>query len=59
MTFYEKGVVDRVCLAFVRWNGWGPPTSEYQIGEFCRATTYSESDSDHEFWILMEWLNGG
>lgn len=44
---------------FRKWNGWGPPTSEYQIGEFCRATTYSEADSDHEFWILMEWLNGG
>ena len=44
--------------AFIQWNGWGPPTSEYQINEFCRADAYSEEDSEHAFWILMDWLNG-
>jgi len=43
--------------SFVQWNGWGPPTSEYQIGEYCRAKTFSEEDSDYESSILIEWLN--
>ena len=42
---------------FIEWNGWGPPTSEYQIGEYCRAQTETEDDSDHAFQVLMEWMN--
>ena len=42
--------------AFVEWNGWGPPDSEYQISEFCRATTYTEYDSDQVFWVLKAWM---
>ena len=43
--------------SFIKWNGWGPPTSEYQIGEYCRAETLTEEDSNYEFKILMEWMN--
>lgn len=45
--------------AFIEWNGWGPPTSEYQIGEFCRSNTYSEEESEFMFWILKEWMDEG
>jgi hypothetical protein len=58
MTFYEKGIVDGVCLAFVRWNGWGPPTSEYQILEFCRAKANSEPETEEYTEILNGWING-
>ena len=42
--------------AFIKWNGWGPPTSEYQIGEYCKSNTYSETDSDYSFNILLGWM---
>lgn len=42
---------------FIEWNGWGPPASEYQIGEYCRSQTYSEMDSEFAFRVLMTWMN--
>ncbi len=42
---------------FIRWNGWGPPESQYQIIEYCREKTRNQADSDEAFEILLEWLN--
>lgn len=58
MTFYEKGVVEEACVAFTRWNGWGPPTSEYQIIEFCQAKAAHELEADEYTEILMRWMAG-
>ena len=58
MTFYEESQVKNVCLAFARWNGWGPPTSEYQILEFCQAKSKSEKQTEDYTEILTRWMNG-
>lgn len=42
---------------FIKWNGWGPPTSEYQIVEYCRDRTKSDYESDSAFDILLDWMN--
>lgn len=42
---------------FIEWNGWGPPSSEYQIYEFCREKAVSEEDSNRIFTILLDWMN--
>ena len=56
--FFEKSIIDDVCLAFTRWNGWGPPTSEYQIMEFCQARATSEVQAEEYTQILVGWMSG-
>ena len=58
MTFYEDSLVKSVCVAFTRWSGWGPPTSEYQVMEFCRAKIESEAQAKDYAEILTRWMNG-
>ncbi len=58
MTFYEKSIVDEVCIAFVRWNGWGPPTSEFQILEFCQSKAESAPKACKFTEILTGWMRG-
>lgn len=41
---------------FVKWNGWGPPTSEYQIIEYCQNRTSSEEEANVAFDILKKWM---
>ena len=58
MTFYEKTVIENACVAFTRWNGWGPPTSEYQIIEFCQARAENKLAAEEFTEILMRWMAG-
>ena len=58
MTFYEKSIVNEVCLAFTRWNGWGPPASEYSIIEFCKAKASNKPEAKKFTEILIGWMNG-
>jgi hypothetical protein len=58
MRFYEKTLIEQVCISFVRWNGWGPPTSKFQIMEFCRATEKTKEDSVEATEILEGWMRG-
>lgn len=47
----------KIKKAFIEWNGWGPPTSEFQINEYCWYEV--EPDADREFirQVLTEWMN--
>ena len=58
MTFHEPSKVEAVCRAFTCWNGWGPPTSEYQIMEFCKSEASSEADADEKTEVLLGWMRG-
>jgi hypothetical protein len=58
MTFYEKSRVNSVCNAFVRWNGWGPPSSEFQIQEFCKNKAIDDGESRVYNEILTGWMTG-
>jgi hypothetical protein len=58
VTFYEKSVIDNACMAFTRWSGWGPPTSEYQIIEFCQAKANNEFEAKEFTEILTRWMGG-
>lgn len=49
----EEDVIE----SFTEWNGWGPPDSEYQIIEFCKAKALSEEESNNLFIILFNWMN--
>lgn len=41
---------------FTYWNGWGPPTSKFQINEYCRHNTYTRQESENAFRILKNWM---
>ena len=58
MAYYEESRIKRVCNRFIKWNGWGPPTSEYQILEFCQATALDEEESTEFKDILEMWKDG-
>jgi len=58
MAFYEESRIKGVCNSFVRWNGWGPPTSSYQITEFCQSKAYTKEEAEALVEILTGWMNG-
>lgn len=58
MTFYEISHAKNICDLYVRWNGWGPPTSDYSIQEFCRAKSNSATESKEYREILIGWMDG-
>jgi len=58
MPFYEDSLVSKICRAFTCWNGWGPPSSEYLILEFCLAKAESEAEAEEFTDILKGWMTG-
>ena len=58
MAFYEEARIKNVCNSFIRWNGWGPPTSDYQIVEFCQEKAISADEAKVYTDILVGWMKG-
>jgi hypothetical protein len=54
----EIAVYKDIMRDFIEWNGWGPPTTEFQIQEYCYRQCYSEGDVDLTTNILTKWMNG-
>jgi len=43
---------------FIEWNGWGPPTSQFQAQEFAFYKAESEQEADEMVEILTRWMSG-
>jgi len=41
---------------FRYWNGWGPPSTEIQINEYCRHNTHNLEESQNASRILRKWM---
>lgn len=54
----EITAYDSIMRGFIEWNGWGPPTSQFQIQEYCFYEHENECDVDFATDILMMWMNG-
>ena len=53
-----SGDVEKILISFIKWNGWGPPDSEYLILEYCQGNCVNEANSNHAHRILLGWMNG-
>jgi hypothetical protein len=54
----EITVYKNIMRDFVEWNGWGPPTSEFQIKEYTYRECESVGEVDLTTDVLTKWMNG-